>query len=95
MEIRHLLVPTDFSEGLKQALAYAVGLARTCGAKLTLLHVVELPSWTSHARSLWVCRTIYPDSQVYRVLSLMPPVRHHDAVRHSLTAWDRGGPDDP
>jgi universal stress protein A len=45
MEIRHLLVPTDFSEGSKQALEYALGLARTCGAKLTLLHVVELPSY--------------------------------------------------
>jgi len=45
MEMRHFLVPTDFSEGSKQALEYAVGLARTCGAKLTLLHVVELPSY--------------------------------------------------
>jgi universal stress protein A len=45
MEIRHLLVPTDFSEGSKQALEYALGLAQTFGAKLTLLHVVELPSY--------------------------------------------------
>ena len=44
MEIRHLLVPVDFSAASKQALDYAVGVARTCGAKLTLLHVVELPS---------------------------------------------------
>jgi nucleotide-binding universal stress UspA family protein len=47
MDVRHLLVPTDFSEGSKQAFAYAVGVARTCGAKLTLLHVVELPSYLS------------------------------------------------
>jgi universal stress protein A len=47
MEIRHLLVPTDFSEGSKQALEYALGLAQTCGAKLTLLHVVELPSYVT------------------------------------------------
>jgi nucleotide-binding universal stress UspA family protein len=40
MEIRHLLAPTDFSEGSKQALEYALGLAQTFGAKLTLLHVV-------------------------------------------------------
>ena len=45
MEIRHLLVPVDFSAASKQALDYAVGVARTCGAKLTLLHVVELPSY--------------------------------------------------
>jgi nucleotide-binding universal stress UspA family protein len=47
MDVRHLLVPTDFSEGAKQAFAYAVGVARTCGAKLTLLHVVELPFYLS------------------------------------------------
>jgi universal stress protein A len=47
MEMRHLLVPTDFSEGSKQALEYALGLARTCGTKLTLLHVVELPSYVT------------------------------------------------
>jgi len=47
MEIRHLLVPTDFSEASQQALAYAVGVARACGAKLTLLHVVELPSYVT------------------------------------------------
>jgi nucleotide-binding universal stress UspA family protein len=45
MDVRHLLVPTDFSEGSKQAFEYAIGVARTCGAKLTLLHVVELPSY--------------------------------------------------
>jgi len=45
MDVRHLLVPTDFSEGSKQAFAYALEVARTCGAKLTLLHVVELPSY--------------------------------------------------
>jgi nucleotide-binding universal stress UspA family protein len=45
MDVRRRLVPTDFSEGSKQAFEYAVGVARTCGAKLTLLHVVELPSY--------------------------------------------------
>ena len=47
MDVRHLLVPTDFSEGSKQAFEYALEVARTCGAKLTLLHVVELPSYLS------------------------------------------------
>jgi universal stress protein A len=45
MEIHHILAPTDFSEGSKCALEYALGLAQLCGAKLTLLHVVELPSY--------------------------------------------------
>jgi nucleotide-binding universal stress UspA family protein len=45
MEMCHLLIPTDFSEGSKQAFQYALGLAQTWEAKLTLLHVVELPSY--------------------------------------------------
>jgi nucleotide-binding universal stress UspA family protein len=45
MEMRHILAPTDFSEGSIRALEYALGLAQTYGAKLTLLHVVELPSY--------------------------------------------------
>jgi nucleotide-binding universal stress UspA family protein len=47
MEIRHLLVPTDFSESSKYALNEAVGLAQVFGARLTLLHVVELPSYVT------------------------------------------------
>jgi nucleotide-binding universal stress UspA family protein len=43
MEIRQILAPTDFSESSKQAVAYAYELAQTFGAKLLLLHVVELP----------------------------------------------------
>jgi nucleotide-binding universal stress UspA family protein len=47
MEIRHILVPTDFSDSSKRALDDAVGLAQTFGAKLTLLHVVELPPYVT------------------------------------------------
>ena len=36
-----ILVPTDFSEGSKAALGYAVGLAKPFRASLTLLHVVR------------------------------------------------------
>jgi nucleotide-binding universal stress UspA family protein len=42
MEIRQILAPTDFSECSKQAVACAYELAETFGAKLLLLHVVEL-----------------------------------------------------
>jgi nucleotide-binding universal stress UspA family protein len=41
MEMKSILVPTDFSPASEKALAYAVPLARACGARLTLLHVVE------------------------------------------------------
>ena len=42
--IRHILVPTDFSETCELALAAAVELARTFRAHLTLLHVWSVPN---------------------------------------------------
>jgi nucleotide-binding universal stress UspA family protein len=41
MPIHHVLVPTDFSASAEQALDYAIRLARTCNARLTLLHVIQ------------------------------------------------------
>jgi nucleotide-binding universal stress UspA family protein len=43
MNIRHILVPTDFSAPSQQALTYAFELAQKVGAKLSLLHVIEVP----------------------------------------------------
>jgi len=40
-QIRHILVPIDFSNCSLRALDYAVALAPAFSAKLTLLHVVE------------------------------------------------------
>ena len=45
MQFRHILAPTDFSEYSKQAVVAALELARRFGAKLTILHVVELPPY--------------------------------------------------
>jgi nucleotide-binding universal stress UspA family protein len=45
MQFRHILAPTDFSEYSKQAVASALEWAKKFGAKLTLLHVVELPPY--------------------------------------------------
>jgi nucleotide-binding universal stress UspA family protein len=43
MKIRRILAPTDFSACSKQGLAYALAFAQKVGAKLSLLHVIELP----------------------------------------------------
>ncbi len=43
MQIKKILVPTDFSEHAEHALGSAVKLARPFGASLHLLHVVQLP----------------------------------------------------
>ncbi|HEX8181656.1 MAG TPA: universal stress protein [Pyrinomonadaceae bacterium] len=41
MHIRSILLPTDFSECAECALPYATQMARTAGARLICLHVVE------------------------------------------------------
>jgi universal stress protein A len=43
MNIRHILAPTDFSEHSTQAVTYAFELAQKVDAKLSLLHVIEVP----------------------------------------------------
>ncbi len=40
-ELRHLIVPVDFSEYSEEAVRYASELARVWNARITLLHVVE------------------------------------------------------
>jgi nucleotide-binding universal stress UspA family protein len=45
MQFRHILAPTDFSDYSKKAVASALEWAKKFGAKLTILHVVELPPY--------------------------------------------------
>jgi len=44
MRIRHILVPTDFSEGSTRAFETALDMAVDSGAIMTLLHVQHLPT---------------------------------------------------
>lgn len=46
--IRHILVPTDFGEPAERAIALAIELARPLSAKITLLHVYEIPGAASY-----------------------------------------------
>jgi nucleotide-binding universal stress UspA family protein len=41
MQIRSILLPTDFSECANYALAYAASLARTFGSSIVCVHVIE------------------------------------------------------
>jgi nucleotide-binding universal stress UspA family protein len=43
LEIRKIVVPTDFSDAAKKALLYAVELATTQGSEIVLMHVAPLP----------------------------------------------------
>ena len=38
--MKHILVPTDFSESAAAALAQAAEMARTCSGRITLLHAI-------------------------------------------------------
>ncbi len=40
MLTKRILFPTDFSEGALHALPYALDMAKSCGAKLYMLHVI-------------------------------------------------------
>ena len=40
VQIRRILIPTDFSEPAKQAQAYAIALAERFGSELHLMHIV-------------------------------------------------------
>lgn len=42
IKIKHILVPSDFSDTARQALAHAISLAHRYNAKITLLHVVTI-----------------------------------------------------
>ena len=46
IEIKHILVPTDFGEASDRALDLAVELANKYGASLTLMHAYEVPLYT-------------------------------------------------
>ncbi len=43
VSFKKILVPVDFGDSSKEALVYALGLAKQYGAELTLLHTWEVP----------------------------------------------------
>ena len=45
MQIKQILVPTDFSENAQHAVEYAIDLAKHCSAKLHLLHTPVIPTY--------------------------------------------------
>lgn len=49
--VTSLVVATDLSEGSRVALEEAARLAQSCGCRVTLVHVFELPAWLAHDAS--------------------------------------------
>jgi nucleotide-binding universal stress UspA family protein len=64
MRFRHILVPTDFSDGSEAAFSAALELAAGTGARLTLLHVHHVPA------------TALPDMLFPMTPELMQSVEH-------------------
>jgi nucleotide-binding universal stress UspA family protein len=54
MELRNILVATDFSPAAERALDTAIELARENGGRLTLLHVCEIPAYSTPTFSMYV-----------------------------------------
>jgi nucleotide-binding universal stress UspA family protein len=44
-DIKHILVPHDFGDTAEHALAFALKLAEKFGARVTILHVTDVPSY--------------------------------------------------
>jgi nucleotide-binding universal stress UspA family protein len=88
--LHRILVATDFSDYSKEALQYAVHMARSWGADLYLLHVFE-PPFFSHAGVApsmraevhqWIRELREEDHQ--RLNRLAEEVRHQGAKVHSI-----------
>jgi nucleotide-binding universal stress UspA family protein len=52
VKVRNILVPVDFSENSAEAIKYASSLALQFGARLTLMHVVEPPTFMSNLQNV-------------------------------------------
>ena len=64
-EIRRILYATDLSKNSLYAFGYAVQLARQCGARITVLHVVEpvAPGALSH----WVKEKVEEEERAHSI----------------------------
>ena len=78
MHIRHILCPTDFSEGSTEAYETALVMARDAGARLTLFHVHHVPA------------SVFPDVILPMAPELMHNLEHSvDLVLDQLVARGR------
>jgi universal stress protein A len=61
MTAQRFLVPIDFSEDANQAVKYAIDLASKLGARMTLLHVIQLLPFGSGDMGVTVPYTYFQD----------------------------------
>lgn len=61
MTIHHVLVPMDFSPYAEQALDYAITLAQPLQARVTLVHVLQMPAVVNIDGNMWPSSTFIDD----------------------------------
>jgi nucleotide-binding universal stress UspA family protein len=61
MTIHHILIPLDFSPYAEHALDYAVTLAQRLQARVTLLHVIQIPAVVHVKGGIWPSSTFLHD----------------------------------
>jgi nucleotide-binding universal stress UspA family protein len=79
IDLRRILVPTDFSKHSQRALTYAAALAEKFGAEIFLLHVVQ------------DFAVFLPDTVTASPPPLPPPDQVNSAVREALERTVREG----
>jgi nucleotide-binding universal stress UspA family protein len=85
---KNILAPTDFSEPSKQAMATVAGLAEKCAAKITLLHVVQLPAACPVEAGLDVDEVMHAaEESLEEMAREMPP----GLVGEKLVRWGASG----
>jgi universal stress protein A len=87
MNIKRIMVPTDFSPSSEAAMALAASLARDCGATILVVHVEEIPLATGGAEFLYSIPE--PNTQELRqMLSKIVPKDPAVPCEHRLLAGD-------
>jgi nucleotide-binding universal stress UspA family protein len=93
MPIQHMLVPFDFSPDAEQALAYAIELAQTLQARLTLLHVRDTMSWGVAQAEAMIPPSVWQQLETSLAEGMEEPLaRVHKAGLQGETAIAEGVP---
>jgi nucleotide-binding universal stress UspA family protein len=90
--LKNILVPIDFSDTSRKALQYAVPFAKQFEAKITLLHVVDLPMYPQEFGYLLVDESQALDNQKKCLADLagrtIPPELLAQTIVRRGVSWD-------
>lgn len=87
MNIKTILVPTDFSESSRKALEVATSLAKDHGAKIVVAHVMEPPPVYGEGQLAYSFEDVGVD-EARRELATISPTDNTVACEHKLLRGD-------